>query len=270
MHLKRLDLQGFKTFADRITLEFGPGITAIVGPNGSGKSNLADAILWALGEQSMKALRSQRAHDVIFAGADGRRPAGMAQVSLTLDNSDGQLALDFPEVTLTRRVMRSGEGEYMVNRVPCRLRDIHELVADTGMGKRAYSVVTQSEVDAVLSVRGEDRRALLEEAAGIHKYRQRREEAERRLSGARANLLRVSDILAELEAQLEPLEGQSAQARRHRELSAEIRKLRLALMVAQREELLASGERLAERQSQAEAEAAGKRAELADLGKSVV
>ncbi|UCC67310.1 MAG: AAA family ATPase, partial [Armatimonadota bacterium] len=138
MYLKRLELNGFKTFADDTTLEFGRGVSGIVGPNGSGKSNLADAILWTLGEQSMKSLRSSRAHDVIFAGSESRRRAGVGEVSLTLDNSDNTLPLDFSEITITRRVFRTGEGEYFINRVPCRLRDIHELFLDTGIGKHAY------------------------------------------------------------------------------------------------------------------------------------
>jgi len=234
LHLKRLELYGFKTFADRTTLEFGPGVIGIVGPNGSGKSNLADAILWSLGEQSMKSLRSNRAGDVIFAGSESRRRLGVGEVSLTLDNSDGALPLDFSEVTITRRVFRTGEGEYLINRVPCRLRDIHELLLDTGVGKNAYSMIGQNEIDRILSVRSEDRREIFEQAAGIQRYRQRKNEAGRKLDRVCANLLRVNDIIHELEGQLGPLAQQSETAREYKRLSKELFDLKLSLMVQQR------------------------------------
>ena len=195
MYLKRLELYGFKTFADRTSLEFGPGITSIVGPNGSGKSNLSDAIMWCLGEQSMKTLRSQRSEDIIFTGSEARRRAGVGEVTITLDNTDGALPLDFAEVTITRRVFRTGEGEFFINRVPCRLRDIHELLLDTGIGKHAYSIISQNEVDRLLSVRSEDRREIFEQAAGIQRYRQRKNEAMRKLDKVCDNLLRVNDIM---------------------------------------------------------------------------
>ena len=158
MHLKKLQLQGFKTFAERTEVLFSEGVTAIVGPNGSGKSNLSDSLLWVLGEQKASAVRGARATDVIFAGTDKRRAMGMAEVSLTVDNADGTLPVEFAEVTVTRRAYRTGEGEYFINKVPCRLRDIYELFLDTGVGREAYSLVNQSEIDAVLSVNPEDRR----------------------------------------------------------------------------------------------------------------
>ena len=233
MYLKRLELSGFKTFADRTTLEFGPGITTVVGPNGSGKSNLSDAIVWSLGEQSMKSLRSSSARDVIFTGSQSRKRAGVGEVSLTLDNSDGALPLEFAEVTITRRVFSTGEGEYYINRVPCRLRDIHELLLDTGIGKNAYSVISQNEIDRILSVRSEDRREIFEQAAGIQRYRQRKNEAGRKLDRVCSNLLRVNDIVHELETQVAPLAQQSEAAREYRRLSKELFDLKLSLLVHQ-------------------------------------
>jgi len=234
LFLKRLELYGFKTFADRTSLEFGPGVIGIVGPNGSGKSNLADAILWSLGEQSTKSLRMNRAGDVIFAGSESKRRLGVAEVSLTLDNADAALPLDFAEITITRRVFRTGEGEYFINRVPCRLRDIHELLLDTGIGKNAYSMIGQNEIDRILSVRSEDRREIFEQAAGIQRYRQRKIESGRKLERVEANLLRVNDITHELETQLGPLAQQSETAREYRRLSKELFDLKLSLMVHQR------------------------------------
>lgn len=234
MFLKRLELYGFKTFADRTSLEFGPGVIGIVGPNGSGKSNLADAILWCLGEQSTKSLRMNRAGDVIFAGSESKRRLGVAEVSLTLDNTDAALPLDFSEITITRRVFRTGEGEYFINRVPCRLRDIHELLLDTGIGKNAYSMIGQNEIDRILSVRSEDRREIFEQAAGIQRYRQRKIESGRKLERVEANLLRVNDIIHELETQLGPLAQQSETARQYKRLSKELFDLKLSLMVHQR------------------------------------
>ena len=254
MYLKRLELSGFKTFADHTTLEFGPGVTAIVGPNGSGKSNLADAIIWCLGEQSLKTVRSSRSHDVIFAGSEARRRAGVGEVSVTLDNSDGALPLDFSEVTITRRVFRTGEGEYSINRVPCRLRDIHELLLDTGVGKHAYSVISQNEIDRILSARPEDRREIIEQAAGIQRYRQRKHEATRRLDKVRENLLRVNDILHELEAQLAPLAQQCEAARDYRRLSKELFDLRLSLLVNEHQSLSESLARSREREAELERE----------------
>lgn len=233
MHLRRLELYGFKSFADRTELEFKPGITAVVGPNGSGKSNISDAILWALGEQNVRHLRGEGAQDVIFAGTDRRRPLGMAEVTLYLDNSSGVLPLDFTEVTVTRRVYRSGESEFFINRTPCRLRDIYELFLDTGVGRDAYSIIGQNQIDAVLSARGEERRQLFEEAAGVKKYRHRRREAERKLDATRQNLTRVADIIAEVQSQIEPMAQQAEVARQYNALSARLRELELSLLAAE-------------------------------------
>lgn len=219
MRLKRLDIQGFKSFARPVNLEFGTGITAIVGPNGSGKSNITDALRWVLGEQSVKSLRGSKMEDVIFAGSDGKRPLGMAEVQLTLDNSEGFLPVEYSEVTITRRVYRSGDSEFFINKQSCRLKDIHELFTDTGLGRESYAVVGQGQIDAVLSVRSEDRRILLEETAGIVKYRQRKEEALRKLEDTSVDLLRVTDVLHELESQLGPLGEQAKLARLYLELA---------------------------------------------------
>lgn len=213
MRLKRLEIQGFKSFARPVCLDFGPGITAIVGPNGSGKSNISDALRWVMGEQSAKSLRGYKMEDVIFAGSEGKKPLGMAEVQLTLDNSAGFFPLDYAEVTVARRVYRSGDSEFFINKQNCRLRDIHDLFTDTGLGREGYSIIGQGQIDAVLSVRSEDRRILLEETAGIVKYRQRKEQALRKLEDTSVDLLRVTDILHELENQLEPLAEQAQQAR---------------------------------------------------------
>lgn len=250
MYLKRLELSGFKTFADRTTLEFGPGITAIVGPNGSGKSNISDGLLWVLGEQGLKALRSAKATDVIFNGSEGRKALGLAEVHLTLDNSTGFLPTDFTEVTVTRRVFRSGESEYLINRTPVRMRDVQELFMDTGIGKHSYSIISQGEVDAVLSSRSEDRRALFEEAAGITRYKQRKKEALRKLEQTRQNLLRVSDVISELESQIGPLTEQSEVARQYQVLNAERTELQLSLLVAQYTGLQSSLARARERETE--------------------
>ena len=227
MRLKRLELQGFKSFGQPVNLEFGPGITAIVGPNGSGKSNISDALRWVLGEQSVRSLRGSRLEDIIFAGSDGKKPLGMAEVRLTLDNSDGYLPLEYSEVTITRRVYRSGESEFFINKQSCRLKDIQELFTDTGLGRESYAVVGQGQIDQVLSVRSEDRRILLEETAGIVKYRQRKEEALHKLEETNVDLLRVTDVLHELESQLGPLEEQAKLARRYLSLSEQLREAEL-------------------------------------------
>ncbi len=233
MFLKSLSILGFKSFADRVRLDFGEGITAIVGPNGSGKSNIADAIQWVLGEQNVRTLRAENSTEVIFAGSARRKPLGMAEVSLTVDNSDGQLPIDFAEVTVTRRLYRSGESEYLINKTPCRLKDIVELFMDTGLGRATYAILTQNEVDVVLSARPEDRRALFEEAAGIQRYRHRKREALRKLENTEANLTRVVDILAELEAQREPLRQQAEVAIRYHELVSRLREIEVAALWAQ-------------------------------------
>lgn len=218
MYLKRLDMQGFKSFAEKICLDFNSGITSVVGPNGSGKSNIADAIRWVLGEQSVKTLRGSKMEDVIFAGTEHRKPLGFAEVSITLDNSDSSLPIAYDEVTITRRVFRSGESEYMINKAPCRLKDITELLLDTGIGRDGYSVIGQGRVDEILSTRSEDRRHIFEEASGIMKYKVRKQDAEKKLELTRQNLERINDIITELETQLEPLKQQSETARKFLDL----------------------------------------------------
>lgn len=233
MQLKKLQLLGFKTFADKTEIMIDHGLTAIVGPNGSGKSNIVDALLWVLGEQNPRLMRGNASTDVIFAGTDKRKPLGMAEVRLTIDNADGALPIKFTEVTVTRRVYRSGESQYMLNGAPCRLKDIVELFLDTGVGKGAYSFVSQSEIDAVLSARAEDRRELFEEAAGIKKYRVKKREAMRKLESAEANLNRVRDILHELDTQREPMEKQALTAKRFLLLQERLHEIEVGLLVAE-------------------------------------
>ena len=225
MYLKRLDMQGFKSFAEKISLDFNGGITAVVGPNGSGKSNIADAIRWVLGEQSVKTLRGSKMEDIIFAGTEHRKPLGFAEVSITLDNSDSSLPLAFGEVTITRRVFRSGESEYLINKTACRLKDITELLLDTGIGRDGYSVIGQGRVDEILSSRSEDRRHIFEEASGIMKYKVRKQEAEKKLELTRQNVERINDIIIELETQLGPLKEQSENARRYLDLRENLKEL---------------------------------------------
>jgi chromosome segregation protein len=233
LQLKKLQLLGFKTFADKTEIVIDSGLTAIVGPNGSGKSNIVDALLWVLGEQNPRLMRGNSTIDVIFAGTDKRKPLGMAEVRLTIDNSDGTLPIQFGEVTVTRRIYRSGESQYMLNGAPCRLKDIVELFLDTGVGKGAYAFVSQSEIDAVLSARPEDRRELFEEAAGIKKYRFKKREAMRKLESAETNLHRVGDILHELDAQREPMERQAQTARRFILLQERLHEIEVGLLVAE-------------------------------------
>lgn len=209
MYLKRLELLGFKSFADKIKLDFRPGVTAVVGPNGSGKSNISDALRWVLGEQSIKSLRGSKMDDLIFAGTELRKALGLAEVTMVLDNFDHAIPLDFEEVSITRRLFRSGESEYLINKSPVRLRDIHELFYDTGLGKDAYSVISQGKIDSILSVKAEERRLIFEEAAGIIKYKSRKSVTERKLQDTDGNLVRVRDIINELQSQLEPLQAQA-------------------------------------------------------------
>ena len=218
MYLKSLDVNGFKSFADKINLEFDNGITAIVGPNGSGKSNVSDAIRWVLGEQSVKSLRGSRMEDVIFAGTQKRSPMGFAQVSITFDNKDGFFSSEFDEIKVTRKLHRSGESEYRINNNPCRLRDIHELFMDTGLGREGYSVIGQGKIDQILSSKAEERRHIFEEASGITKYKYRKAEAEKKLLAADDNLLRIKDLIVALSEQVGPLENQSKKARQYLDL----------------------------------------------------
>ena len=231
MILKKLEIQGFKSFADRTEVLFAPGVIAVVGPNGSGKSNISDAILWVLGEQNVRALRGQKAQDVIFSGSGKRRPVGMAEVSLTVDNSSGKLPLNFAEVTVTRRAYRSGESEFFINKKACRLKDIYELFMDTGVGREAYSIISQGEMDAVLSARPEDRRELFDEAAGIKKYRHRKKEAERKLESTEQNLYRVNDIVSEIQVQIDPMAEQAEIAKRYLELADRLQDIEVGILV---------------------------------------
>ena len=213
MYLKSIEVHGFKSFANKITFEFHNGITGIVGPNGSGKSNVADAVRWVLGEQRVKQLRGSSMQDVIFSGTEVRKPMGYAYVAITLDNSDHQLAVEYDEVTVARRIYRSGESEYLMNGTPCRLKDVNELFYDTGIGKEGYSIIGQGQIDRILSGRPEERRELFDEAAGIVKFKRRKAAAQKKLEDEKNNLLRVSDILSELEKQTGPLEKQAEKAR---------------------------------------------------------
>ena len=225
MYLKKIEAQGFKSFANKTVLEFDPGIMGIVGPNGSGKSNIADAIRWVLGEQSAKQLRGSNMQDVIFSGTEHRKAMGFASVSLTIDNSDHMLGVDFPEVVVCRRVYRSGDSEYLLNGSPCRLRDISELFYDTGVGRDGYSIIGQGQVEKVLSGRPEDRRELFDEAAGIVKYKKRKLIAQKKLEDEQKNIVRITDILGELERQVGPLSRQSEKARQYLKLKNDLRKL---------------------------------------------
>lgn len=231
MYLKRLELQGFKSFADKTVLELRPGITTAIGPNGSGKSNISDAIRWVLGEQSMKSLRGVKSLDIIFAGTQNRKSLGFAEASLVFDNSDSVLPIEYTEVTVTRKIYRSGETGYYINKVPCRLKDILELFMDTGIGKDGYSIIGQGKIDEILSNKSEDRRHIFEEAAGIVKYRSRKEESEKKLEHTKLNLLRINDILSEIEVNLEPLRMQSDKAKKYLNLREELRSIEIGLFV---------------------------------------
>lgn len=231
MYLKRLELQGFKSFADKTTLELLPGITAVIGPNGSGKSNISDAIRWVLGEQSMKSLRGQKSEDVIFAGTQNRKSLGFAEVSLIFDNLDGKLPIEYTEVTVTRRLFRSGESEYLINKTPCRLKDITELFMDTGIGKDGYSIIGQGRIDEILSNKSEDRRHVFEEASGIVKYKTRKIEAEKKLEQTKLNLLRINDIIYEIEQKIEPLKIQAEKARKYLTLKEELKDIEIGLFI---------------------------------------
>ena len=224
MYLKSIEVQGFKSFANRIKFEFHQGITGIVGPNGSGKSNVADAVRWVLGEQRIKQLRGGKMEDVIFAGTENRKPLGFAYVAITLDNSDHALSVDYDEVTVSRRLFRSGESEYMINGSVCRLKDVNELFYDTGIGKEGYSIIGQGQIDKILSGKPEERRELFDEAAGIVKFKRRKAEAVKKLENEKQNLVRVTDILTELEKQVGPLERQSEKAKKYLRLREDLKK----------------------------------------------
>ena len=231
MYLKKLELQGFKSFPDYTCIDFDRGLTAVVGPNGSGKSNISDAVRWVLGEQSVKQLRGGKMEDVIFNGTSARRSMNYAEVSITFDNSDGYIDYGFPEICITRRLYRSGESEYQINKVNCRLKDITVLFLDTGLGRDGYSLVGQGRVDDILSTKSEDRRRVIEEASGIVKYRVRKDEAQRKLNSTEQNLIRINDILGELEERKGPLEEQAGKARKFNENYEELKKLETSLLV---------------------------------------
>ena len=237
MYLKSIEVQGFKSFANKIDFQFHEGITAIVGPNGSGKSNVADAVRWVLGEQRIKQLRGSSMQDVIFSGTEMRKPMGYAFVSITLDNSDHALPIDFEEVTVSRRVYRSGESEYLINGATCRLKDVYEMFYDTGIGKEGYSIIGQGQIDKILSGKPEERRELFDEAAGIVKFKRRKSVALKKLEEERANLVRVSDILAELEKQVGPLEKQSEVAKEYLRKKEELKKLDVNIFLLESERI---------------------------------
>jgi chromosome segregation protein len=237
MFLKQLEVMGFKSFAERISVEFVPGVTAVVGPNGSGKSNIIDAIRWVLGEQSAKSLRGSKMEDVIFAGSDSRKALNIAEVTLVLDNEDGALPIDYSEISVTRRVFRSGDSEYLLNKQPCRLKDIIELFMDSGLGKEAFSIISQGKVEEILNSKPEERRTIFEEAAGVLKYKTRKKKAESKLFETQENLNRVNDILHELEGQVEPLKIQASMAKDYLEKKEELEKFEVALTVYDIEDL---------------------------------
>jgi chromosome segregation protein len=272
LHLKRLDMVGFKSFANRTELEFVPGVTAVVGPNGSGKSNVTDGIRWVLGEQSAKSLRGASMQDVIFSGSDSRKPVGYCEVSITFDNQDQKLHLDYAEVTVTRRVYRSGESEYFINKQSCRLKDITELFMDTGIGKEAYSMIGQGRIDEILSTKSEDRRAIFEEAAGIVKYKSRKKEAEKKLDDTEQNLARIEDLVSELEDQVAPLAEQAEVAKQYKALKEELTHTEIGLYVhrieslhQQWEEAQGTLQQLREDQSRFATEVSSREAELEKL-----
>jgi len=279
MYLKSLELFGFKSFAPKTVLEFHPGVTCVVGPNGCGKSNVLDAMRWVLGEQSAKALRGGEMSDVIFSGTDSRAAVGMAEVSMTFAECEEALGLDWHEVTLTRRVFRDGGSEYLLNKTPCRLKDIHQMFMDTGIGRSAYSIMEQGKIDAILSSRPEDRRAIFEEAAGITKYKAQKKEALRKLEATEANLLRLTDIIKEVKRQIGSLQRQAGKARRYQGLLSDLKMLETHsakqqwdALEAQRTEAAAEHARLADRQTEHEAEietqeseAAAQRAALEEM-----
>lgn len=231
MYLKRLELQGFKSFADKTVLEFKPGITSVIGPNGSGKSNISDSIRWILGEQSMKSLRGSKSLDIIFSGTQNRKSLGFAEGSLVFDNTDGSLPIEYTEVTITRKIYRSGETGYYINKVPCRLKDVLELFMDTGIGKDGYSIIGQGKIDEILSNKSEDRRNIFEEAAGIVKYRTRKQEAEKKLERTKLNLLRINDILTEIETNIEPLKISAEKAKKYLNLREELKSIEIGLFI---------------------------------------
>ncbi|NCU27033.1 chromosome segregation protein SMC, partial [Candidatus Nomurabacteria bacterium] len=231
MYLKKLELQGFKSFPEKTVIEFHEGVTAIVGPNGSGKSNITDAIRWVLGEQSVKTLRGSKMEDVIFTGTQSRRAMGFAEVTMVIDNTDGRLPVEYSEISVSRRLYRSGDSEYLINKTVCRLKDVQTMFMDTGIGRDGYSIVSQGKVDEILSHKSEDRRKVFEEASGIVKFKTRKDEAERKLENTAQNLLRINDIIAELQSQIGPLEQQAKVARQYLVHRDELKSVEIALFL---------------------------------------
>ena len=231
MFLKSLEINGFKSFADKTHIDFTDGITSLLGPNGCGKSNIVDSIKWVLGEQSTKTLRASRMDDVIFSGTETRKPRDMAEVTLTIDNEEQVLSTTVPEIVIRRRIYRSGESEYYINKTLCRLKDVHELFMDTGLGRDGYSIIGQGQIDNILSTKSEDRRQIFEEASGISKYKYRKNEAEKKLNQTTENLTRVEDILGELETQVEPLKRQSEKAKKYLVLQSEMKELEIGVSI---------------------------------------
>ena len=246
MYLKSLEVQGFKSFPDKTLIRFGDDITAIVGPNGSGKSNISDAILWVMGEQSYKTLRGAKMEDVIFGGTQKRQAVGFAEATLTLDNTDRALPYDADEVMVTRRYYRSGDSEFYINRQSARLKDIHEMFIDTGLGREGYSNIGQGRIDEILSLKSADRREIFEEAAGISKYRHRKEETERKLAHTEDNLMRIGDKVSELELQLEPLKVQSEKAKKYLTLKDELQGVEVAVWLDTLDKLSANARKAEE------------------------
>ena len=264
MHLKSLTFKGFKSFADKSAMQLEPGVTVVVGPNGSGKSNISDAVLWVLGEQSAKTLRGQAMEDVIFAGSSARQPVGVAEVDLVLDNADSTLPLEFTEVTITRRMYRSGESEYLINNTPARLMDVQDLLHDSGLGRDTHSIISQGRLDEVLNSRPEDRRGLIEEAAGILKHKKRKERALRKLTGMDAHLERARDIASEIDRQLRPLQRQATKAAEHAGFVTELRDIELGLAVDDLRTLQGAWDELSKREKEADADVDLSRYRLAE------
>jgi chromosome segregation protein len=240
VRLKSLELHGFKSFVDKTVISFKPGITGVVGPNGCGKSNVVDAMRWVMGEQAPRRLRGRGMEDVIFAGSEGLAPVGMAEVTLTFDNGDGTAPPAFSaysEIQISRRLFRTGESEYLLNRTPCRLRDVQDFFRDTGIGTKGYTIVEQGKIAEIVSAKPEERRSLIEEAAGIGKYKARRREAETKIEATEQNLLRVNDILTEIRRQISSIERQAKKAARYKRLRETLRVLELSLAADDRREL---------------------------------
>ena len=237
MFLKRLESVGFKSFAEPITVDFVPGVTAVVGPNGSGKSNITDAIRWVLGEQSAKSLRGSKMEDIIFQGSDTRKPLNIAEVTLILDNQDRTLPIDYQEVSVTRRVSRSGESDFFLNKQSCRLKDIVDLFIDSGLGREAFSIIGQGKIEEILSSKAEERRVIFEEAAGVLKYKKRKKKAEYKLAETQENLNRVEDIIYEIDGQLDPLKEQSSRAKDYLAQRNQLKEAEITLLRTEIEQL---------------------------------